>query len=243
MEADVCRPAPAMRNDLIGVIGGMGPLATVDFLKKLVEVTPAKSDQDHVPVIVLSDPRIPDRTKALLEGGESPVPMLLAAARALEAAGAKALVIPCNTAHAWEQQIRLCVGITVISMIDAVFAEVESRGIKRLGLMSTRGTRAAAIYRRVAQAQRIALVEPDDEVQRWIDQGISAVKSGQIASARVAFADAFEALISSGAQNVALACTEIPIGMTPHDPRGIDSTYALAQAAFAWSEARRRRAD
>src|SRR5690606_23936695 len=92
---------PGPLRGLIGVLGGMGPLATVDFMQKLVAATPASRDQEHVPALISAIPQIPDRTRAFQGHGASPLPAMLACARRLEAAGAGVIVMPCNTAHIW----------------------------------------------------------------------------------------------------------------------------------------------
>ncbi len=114
---------------MLGVLGGMGPAATVDFMAKLIRLNPAERDQDHLPVIVLSDPRVPDRVGPVVDGrGRSPLPALRAGVGALERAGAQAIAIPCHTAHHWYAQLAAATSLPILHIVDAVLAElVEAR--------------------------------------------------------------------------------------------------------------------
>jgi len=124
---------PAARKPTLGVLGGMGAMATVDFLRKLVEATPAERDQEHIPLIVRFCPEVPDRAAALAGAGPSPQPALVAAAVELAAAGAQALAIPCNTAHYWYDALCAAVPIPILHIVDAALAELQRRGMSPQG--------------------------------------------------------------------------------------------------------------
>ncbi len=124
---------PAARKPTLGVLGGMGAMATVDFLRKLVEATPAERDQEHIPLIVRFCPEVPDRAAALAGAGPSPQPALVAAAVELAAAGAQALAIPCNTAHYWYDALCAAVPIPILHIVDAALAELQRRGVSPQG--------------------------------------------------------------------------------------------------------------
>lgn len=218
----------------LGVIGGMGPLATADFLRKLAEETPARCDQDHVPVLVWGDCIAPDRTEALLRGGSSPLPALLAAAEGLCGAGSRALVMPCNTAHAWAATIADASPRPLLHIGEAVAHEARARGVRTLGLMATRGTVAAGFYAAVLATVGIRIVLPDEATQQLIDAGIADVKSGRVEAARERFVRVHERLLESGAEATALACTEIPVAFDDGEVRTIDTSRALARAAVRW---------
>ena len=218
----------------LGVIGGMGPLATADFLRKLAEETPAARDQDHVPVLVWGDCAAPDRTAALVAGASSPLDALLKAAEGLRNAGSLALVMPCNTAHAWAAAIAAQSARPLLHIAEAVADEASRAGIKTLGLMATRGTVAAGFYGPVLARHGVALVLPDDGVQQRIDLGIADVKAGRVDTARTRFAAAHAALTRAGAESCALACTEIPVAFDDGGVRTIDTSRALAKAAVRW---------
>lgn len=106
----------------LGILGGMGPLATVDFMRKIIQSTPAGQDQAHIPMVVANVPQIPDRTQAILDAAEDPFPALLQLLRQLEQAGATLFVIPCNTAHFWFKRLTYYSRIEAISIIDCVVA-------------------------------------------------------------------------------------------------------------------------
>lgn len=229
-----------MTGDLVGVIGGMGPMATADFLAKLTQETPAERDQDHVPVLVWGDPRTPDRTAAILGRGASPEAALIGAAQALERFGAGVLAMPCNTAHAWADVVGGAVQVPLISMIDAVIDEAKHRRVASLGVMATRGTIKAGVYDDPVRAQGLRPVVPDEACQCAIDDAIRSVKAGRLEQARAPLIEAFNALCDAGADAVVLACTEIPVALAPIDPRAIDATRALARAVLRWSQSQER---
>jgi aspartate racemase len=115
---------------MIGVLGGMGPAATLDFMAKLMRLTPAGRDQDHVPLVVVSDPRVPDRVGPILHGvGESPLAALQEGARRLERAGAKCIAMPCHTAHAWYEPLAASTSLPVLHIVDCARAELERQAV------------------------------------------------------------------------------------------------------------------
>ncbi|WP_433404619.1 aspartate/glutamate racemase family protein [Streptomyces sp. CA-146814] len=224
---------------VLGILGGMGPLATADFYRRLVERTPAGSDQAHLPVVMWADPAVPDRTAALLGEGPSPVPALVEGARWLQRAGASCIAVPCNTAHAYVEQLSKATGVEVLDMIRAAL-ETAARctpGLERVGVLATRGTRLTGLYERAGAGLGLDVVQVPAAVQEeYIDAAIRAVKGGADPDRPERWiATAAESLKEQGAQVVIAACTEIPLisraaaRMLPL----IDSTEALAEAAVA----------
>ena len=131
---------------IVGVVGGMGPEATAAFYEHLIELTPARRDQDHLTVIIYSEPGIPDRTEYLVADGPSPLPELVRVARTVEKAGAELIAIPCNTAHYFWEAISQAVEIPVLNIIDETVSSVEEAfesgldaRVSRIGVMSTMG--------------------------------------------------------------------------------------------------------
>ncbi|WP_309139629.1 amino acid racemase [Siccirubricoccus sp. G192] len=118
-----------MTERFLGVLGGMGPLASAQFMARLTLLTPAERDQDHIPALLWSDPRVPDRTAARLGGGEDPLPALLRGLRGLEAAGCGAIAIPCNTAHGWFDALQAATGLPILHIVDAAAAELARLGV------------------------------------------------------------------------------------------------------------------
>src|SRR5947209_5090461 len=132
----------------LGVLGGMGPLATVDFMHKVIDATPARHDQEHIPLIVHSVPQIPDRTTAFLTGSDAPWGYLLAGLRVLENAGADVIAIPCNTAHLWHGRLAASARVPVLHIGHAACDAIGRRAdaVRRVGLLATSATVQARIY-------------------------------------------------------------------------------------------------
>lgn len=224
---------------MIGVLGGMGPLATVDFLRKLVERTPAARDQEHVPLVVYSVPQIPDRTASIMGSGESPLPAMRAGLHMLEDAGARAIAIPCNTAHHWYDALARECRVPLLHIADCACAALGS-GVAKVGLLATSGTLAAGFYQqRLAKHGYHCLIPPQDEIDTWVMPGISLVKAGDVRGGGALLQQALAALFERGAQRVILACTEIPPALervaAPQLPLCVDATAALADACIQWS--------
>jgi aspartate racemase len=226
-------------NAMIGILGGMGPLATVDFLSKLVERTPASCDQDHVPVVVYSVPQIPDRSASILRGGESPLPAMRAGIRTLERAGAGAIAIACNTAHFWYDDLARECRVPLLHIADCACAALGSE-VAKVGLIATKGTLAAGFYQqRLALRGCACLTNAQDEFDAWVTPGIGLVKAGDLQGAGALLQQAVAALLERGAQRVILACTEIPPALecvaAPQLQQCIDATATLADACIQWS--------
>lgn len=217
----------------------MGPAATVDFLAKVVALTPATTDQDHVPLLVHSVPQIPGRVDAIAAGSDAPFEPMRAGIALLERAGAETIVIPCNTAHYWYDRLAASCGIPIIHMADAVAADLCNRTepVRRLGLMATRPTVATRLYQDRLHAHVADLLAPDEETQILIDRAIAAVKRHDRDAARVAAEAAATAMLALGADGLLLACTELPVALagSPVEDRCLDATASLARATIAAS--------
>lgn len=233
---------------LVGVLGGMGPLATVDFLHKLVACTPATLDQDHVPVVVSSIPQVPDRTAAYRGLGASPVPAMIGSGRRLVAAGAELVVVPCNTAHLWFDEVLEALQVPMLHIVDATLAELQD-GVRPgapIGLLATDATLMSGLYARRASAGAANgawswLLPTVQERHRWLRPGIGAVKAGRLDDGARDLLCAARALLGRGAQALVLACTEIPLVLDAARAGVpvVDATAALARATVAWSLAQR----
>jgi aspartate racemase len=218
---------------LIGVLGGMGPMATVDFMAKLIALTPATRDQEHLPLIVHQVPQIPDRSTAILTGSDAPLAAMLAGLRRLARTGVDLAVIPCNTAHHWYGQLSQQQELPLLHIAEAVRQELASRGLqgKRVALMATRGTHRAGVYSGRLGPAFEPLLPVDEGVQGLIDVSIAAVKAGKLVEATHSALDAADRLLSAGAEVLILGCTELPVALsnTAVQERCIDSTLALAR--------------
>jgi aspartate racemase len=237
---------------MLGVIGGMGPLATADFFAKLLAATPATGDAGHVPVLILSDPRIPPRSPAILGDGESPLPALRATRDKLVSAGATFLAMPCNTAHFWHAELAADCPVPFLSIIDATCDEIAARAAPgdAVGIIATRATLATHLYDSRLAARGYLPRMPDDlALHNIILPAIDLVKAGKTTEGGRLLLPAIEQFIARGARAVVLACTETPMALDAVDSPlrcyCIDSTAALARACVAsWRErhARRNRA-
>lgn len=222
------RPGPSRT---VGVIGGMGPAATLAFQARLLAATPAARDQDHLRVLVDCNPKIPDRNAAIAGAGPSPGPVLAEMARGLERAGADFLVMPCNTAHAFAGEIRAAVAIPLLSLIDetAAAAALAAPGGKA-GVLAVDGARAAGLYETALAERGVTpvLLGPDD--QRRFMGCIYAIKAGDTGPAVRAEAVGLARLLTAGgASAVIAACTELALVLEAGDLDAplIDSTAVL----------------
>ncbi len=203
---------------IIGVLGGLGPDATVDLFKKILRNTSAKTDQEHLRIIIDCNPKIPDRTRAILGGGESPGEALKETAKNLERAGAGLIIIPCNTAHYWIEDVRKTVKIKVIDMLDETAQEIASKypRIKRVGLLASKGTVGAGLYQKRLERFGIKMVLPNDLDQNSVMDVIYSVKSGNLTVKGKAI-QISSRLIQDGAELIIAGCTEIPLVLEKDD--------------------------
>ena len=228
-----------MKRRMIGVLGGMGPLATVDFMRKVIEGTPATCDQDHVPMIVYSVPQVPDRVSAILEGRDDPFPNLLEGVQTLERAGVELIVMPCNSAHAWFDRLAASTRVPMLHMAEAARQSLTNLAHqpRRIALLGTRGTLRMGIYQRVLAGKGREIVVPDDRVQQHLTDAIAAVKRNDVAKAERTAMLATSALAEHGCDSLLLACTELPVAIRSDNAPlpVIDATASLAAACVVFS--------
>jgi aspartate racemase len=232
---------------MIGVLGGMGPAATLDFMAKVIRLAPVTRDQEHLPLIVLSDPRVPDRVGPIMTGeGEPPLPAMVRGVRALEAVGAGCIVMPCHTAHAWYDELQASTPLPVLSMVEAVLIEVGRRAEPSLpiGLLATAATLKADLYQSRLEARGFSCLIPTQAAMRErVLPAIALVKRDRVAEAAPLLATAIADQVAQGAGLVVLACTELPVALAALDqPQApcLDATEALARTAIAWYRDRTR---
>ena len=227
-----------MKKKVIGILGGMGPLATADLFEKITLHTRAQRDQDHLRVLIDSNTNIPDRTAALPRGGEAPTPQLTASAVLLERMGADVLIMPCNTAHNFYDAIAAAVHIPVLHMIRLTAQALQKRGVTAAGLLATDGTVQTGIYQRTFAGTGIDLMTPEGADQQAImDMIYRGVKAGALHYDVSAARRAMEALLRRGAQTLILGCTELPLAETLYhlDYPVTDPTLELALAAIRFA--------
>ncbi len=207
----------AARPFKVGVVGGVGPAATVDFLAKIVRSTPAGRDQEHVKLLVDHNPQIPDRTMNLIGDGPDPTVALYSACKKLEGGGADLIAIPCNTAHAFVERIQPHLGIAIVNMLHETIEHLRRAHpeVREAGLLATDGTVRSRVYHGAAGKAGIGLVVPDEAHQRTVMDAIygpQGVKAGfTTGKCREALLAAVEHLVRRGAGAVILGCTELPL--------------------------------
>ncbi len=221
----------------LGIIGGMGPAATADFFQKLISLTESAADQEHLPVLIDSNTHIPDRSAAILRGGEDPRPELCKSARRLEKAGAELLVITCNTAHYFYDDVQGCVSIPVLYMPRETAKAARAASYNSLALLSTSGTVKSKVYEDAfaREAPETELLIPDEKGQEALMSLIyNGVKAGKTSFDTKETCTLLEGLRSKGAQGFILGCTELPLAFSMYNIDGVtlDPTTVLAKAAL-----------
>lgn len=226
---------------VVGVLGGMGPAATADFYGKIVQITPAERDQDHLRTLIWSDPTIPDRTGALVDRGPHPGRQLADGARILADSGAHVIAVPCNTAHAFLPEIRAAVDVPVLDMIlatrDRALGMVQPG--MHVGLLATHGTIRARLYEQAFAERGVTVMTPDARLQEDVMDAIRLVKKQpQDPEATRLLEAAVAELSAEGAGVVIAGCTEIPVALATSEHLAvpiIDSTDVLAHAVVDWA--------
>ncbi|MFH0910247.1 MAG: amino acid racemase, partial [Planctomycetota bacterium] len=230
----------------VGIIGGMGPDATVDLFRRIVDLTPARGDPDHIRILIDNNPQIPDRTPSIEGHGPSPLPALLAMARGLIASGADFLAIPCNTAHHWYDELASAVEAPILHMIRLAALQAQKRfpAVKRYGLLATTGAIRSGLYQAAFGEKSLDLLLPTPEEQKTLVTpaiyGPDGVKGGHTAGLpRARIDQAVTALLSRGAEGIVLGCTELPLlyhGDYPENVRAwVDPTEILAQTCVDYA--------
>lgn len=221
----------------IGILGGMGPLATADLFAKIVRMTRASCDNEHIRIYIDNNARIPDRTAAILRGGADPVPEMMESLRKLEACGADCIIMPCNTAHYFLPVLQEQTKIPFISMLDETARACAARYPgKRAGILATRGTLESGLYTRALGLRGVDSMKPDEEGRAALMAAIyDGVKGGcDLETLRAPLESLLTRMAAQGADYFILGCTELPIVQQQLDLPGIfvDPTVELAKAAI-----------
>ncbi|ACS85065.1 cysteate racemase [Musicola paradisiaca] len=225
-------------NPVIGILGGMGPGATVDAMQKLINNTPAHTDQEHIPMIAVSIPDIPDRTRCILQQGTSPLSKMLQYLRILENAGASCIIMPCNTAHYWFDDLKRHTRTEMISIIDATCQWIDEQSLRHVGLLATTATVRADIYQHALSRQQVRCTLPSQAEQDAVMDSIYAYKAGNFALARQLLLPVQTELQRQGVEKIILGCTELPLILAPEilaaPAAYLDATEALVRKTVAW---------
>lgn len=218
----------------IGILGGMGPLATCDLFSKIIQITDASCDQEHVRICIDNNTEISDRTNAIIRHGKDPVPEMVKSAVRLQSFGADVLIMPCNTAHYFYDRILPFVDIPFLSMIDETAKVISDRGLRKVGLLATDGTLQTAVYEKAFKKRGISIMVPPPENQVHImDLIYNGVKAGNKEIDTKPTKKTIEDLFRKGAQTLVLGRTELPVAFDLYgfDYPKTDPTLILASRA------------
>lgn len=218
----------------VGVIGGVGPMATVYYMQRVIEMTKAGCDQEHINMLVFNDCDIPDRTAFITEKSpDNPLPVMVEDAKRLEAAGCEFVVIPCNTAHYFYDKLEQAVEIPVVNIVEETirYAKARVQDLSCVGIMATTGTIVTGTYQKYAERAGLSFAVPDENEQNLLMQIIyDGVKAGKPVP-RADFDRVANHLRAKGAQCLILGCTELSVlkrDLPINDPDVLDSIDVLA---------------
>lgn len=218
----------------VGVIGGVGPMATVYYMQRVIEMTKAGCDQEHINMLVFNDCNIPDRTAFITEKSpDNPLPVMVEDAKRLEAAGCEFVVIPCNTAHYFYDELEQAVEIPVVNIVEETirYAKARVQDLSCVGIMATTGTIVTGTYQKYAERAGLSFAVPDEDEQDLLMQIIyDGVKAGKPVP-RADFDRVANHLRAKGAQCLILGCTELSVlkrDLPINDPDVLDSIDVLA---------------
>jgi aspartate racemase len=227
---------------VVGIIGGMGPEATVELMRRVTVRTRAEDDADHVHLLIESNPKIPSRIAHLIEGtGRDPLPDILRVARNLEGAGAEALAIPCNTAHHYAQEIQAAVAIPLLHMVKLTVARIAAQSPSvRVGVLASTAVHRVGVYERELIGRDLEAVRPrrQDDLMALI-RGVKRGETGAQAARRLA---EIGAELADHCEIALIACSELSLisGELAARGRVLDSLDVLADAIVEFAGARTR---
>ncbi|MBW2615700.1 MAG: amino acid racemase [Deltaproteobacteria bacterium] len=233
-----------MTDKVVGVIGGMGPEATVDLMGRVIKATPAEDDIDHIRMVVDNNPQVPSRIKAIIEGtGESPAPCMAQMARNLAASGADFLVIPCNTAHYYYDEVCSAVDIPVMNMIDVTVETVlnENASIRTVGLLASKAVLLTGLYTKPFKGKGIDVIYPSPELQDLLMASVRKIKTGKYdIGDREVLQSAAEELVRKRSEALIVACTELSIICDGLDAgvKVYDASQVLAESIVRMAKGR-----
>jgi aspartate racemase len=219
----------------LGILGGMGPAASAEYITRLIQQTQATCDQEHIPFVLWNEPRTPDRSTSLRNGDDRPLPYLLQGIQVLKDAGCNFIVIPCNTAHFWYDEL-IKFRVPIIHIVDSVAyslcdADVNSGTI---GIMGTQATIELGLYQNHLTDWN-CIVPTQDEMDNIVQPAIDLVKAGDMVKSHTMLMSVVDSLIARGARAVVLGCTEIPLAVRENNQNGrplINSIDSLVKAAI-----------
>lgn len=221
----------------LGVIGGMGPLATVSFYERVVLNTAAKCDNEHIDLVVLSHASMPDRTKCIIEnkGGEF-LEVIKKDFKILEDIGVEAVAIPCNTSHYFFDEFKKFTGLRIINMIEETILEVKKRGIEKIAVFGTLGTLNSKVYEKYANQHGLFVKEVSTEDKQAVMDIIYDIKETNGLDGRT-FVDILSRYCDDETVGI-IACTELSLLDIPRDINTIDALDVLVKRSIELSGAK-----
>ena len=207
----------------LGILGGMGPAASAEFITRLIQQTPATKDQDHIPFVLWSDPRIPDRSTSMQNGDDLPLPWLEDGIIGLKKSGCDCIVIPCNSAHFWYSQLTM-LSVPIIHIVDSIATELKEINItnQTIGIIGTKGTIESGLYQYRLNKQGWYCIAPDKaEMDFFVQPAIDLIKAGKIVESQSLLIKVIDSLIDRGAKAIVLGCTELPLAIQIKYQEGI----------------------
>ncbi len=228
------------KESVIGILGGMGPEATCHCFEKLIKNTPASCDQEHLRIVIVNNPKVPDRIQAILGDGPSPVPELCQGIHALQRAGADFVIIPCVTVHYFLEELSAQCDLPVLSILDVVADHIRRTHprMNTVGLLGTNGTVQSKIFQKRLAAEGIETLICSDAWQQKVVEAILDIKNEKARHSQAEITDglakAAAHLIRRGAQGIVAGCTEIPLALAQKDVSVpyFDSLRILARSAI-----------
>ena len=220
----------------LGILGGMGPAASAEYVARLVAQTPASCDQEHIPFVLWNNPQIPDRSTSLRNGDDRPLPFLLEGVQILKAARCDLIVIPCNTAHFWyDDMVKL--RVPIVHIVDSVADALRDVGATgTIGVMGTQATVELGLYQyKLNKAGWSCIVPSKEEMDTLVQPAIDLIKGGDMSRAYDMFILVIDSLIARGATAVVLGCTEIPLAVNQNTRNAvplINSIDSLVKSAL-----------
>ena len=207
----------------LGILGGMGPAASAEFITRLVQQTPASCDQEHIPFVLWNEPRIPDRSTSMRNKDDKPLPYLIEGIKALRYAGCDLIVIPCNTAHFWFDDLSR-LNVKIIHIVDSVIYALQDVNVvnSTIGVIGTQATIEFGLYQYMLNKSGWNCIVPNaDEMDTLVQPAIDLIKSGNIEQANPMLMTVIRNLIGRGATSVVLGCTELPLAVKEIKENGI----------------------
>ena len=207
----------------LGILGGMGPAASAEFVIRLIKKTPATCDQEHIPFVLWNEPRIPDRSASMQAGDDLPLPWLQDGIKWLKHAGCNYIVIPCNSAHFWYSQLSK-IGVPILHIVDSVASELKQLNIsgQKIGILGTQGTIESGLYQYHLNRQGWECITPTkQEMTAFVTPAIAMIKSNKILESQLLLMKSIHSLIDRGAQAIVLGCTELPLAIGHKQEEGI----------------------